>query len=143
MRCPRLRMSAVTALLVGFCALGGAIGAPTDLPRSCFVVHCEPTNADEAMFRELTDLVALAGLFEIPLTIDFTAQWAEMVLADTDKLVIVSSWLAAGHEISGHHHAYWATLDRDAQWAGYTNTPSCWRRIKANCSVRCPTTWRC
>jgi hypothetical protein len=93
------------------------------LPISCFVVHCEPTRANEMMFRELTDLVALADTYAIPLTIDFTAQWAEMILADDEKTAALSAWIDAGHEIGGHHHAYWATLDRGAHWDGYTNTP--------------------
>jgi len=92
-------------------------------PISCFVVHCEPTNASEPMFLELIDLVALADEFSVPLTIDFTAQWAEMILADESKMAAVSAWIDSGHEIGGHHHAYWATLERNAQWDGYTNTP--------------------
>jgi len=103
-----------------FCALA-ADGAGE--PLSVFVVHCEPTNATEPMFLQLVDLVALANEFAIPLTIDFTAQWAEMILEDESKIAAVSAWMETGHEIGAHHHAYWATLERSANWDGYTNTP--------------------
>ena len=101
--------------------LSGAQGELA-VPISCFVVHCEPTDANEVMFLELIDLVALADEYEIPLTIDFTAQWAEMLLADKEKIGLLETWMASGHEIACHHHSYWATLDRGAQWDGYTNT---------------------
>ena len=111
------------ALVVGL--VTGAIVAqiPSEDPISCFVVHCEPTNATGPMFLQLVDLVALADEYEIPLTIYFTAQWAEMILADEGKAAKLAAWLEAGHEIGGHHHAYWGTLERASKWDGYTNTP--------------------
>jgi len=92
-------------------------------PMSVFVVHCEPTNANEVLWGELVELVALADRFAVPLSIDFTAQWAEMILADEAKVAALEAWLDAGHEIGCHHHAYWSTMDRNATWDGYTNTP--------------------
>ncbi len=96
--------------------------AADDGPTSIFVVHCEPTNASEGHWTALIDLVALADRYAVPLSIDFTAQWAEMILADETKGYAVSTWLAAGHEIGCHHHPYWTMLERSAQWDGYTNT---------------------
>ncbi len=90
---------------------------------SVFVVHCEPTNANEMLWSELVDLVALADRYAIPLSIDFTAQWAAMILGNDGKLSALEAWLEAGHEIGCHHHPYWATKDRQARWDGYTNTP--------------------
>lgn len=119
----RIRACALSGLLVlVFVFLIVSANELDRLPTSCFVVHCEPTRANEPMFAELTELVALADRFSVPLTIDFTAQWAEMILAADEKLAVVSRWLDAGHEIGGHHHAYWATLDRGSQWDGYTST---------------------
>lgn len=123
----RLMAYTLSALLAGIpisAALVGVPVDPADIPLSCFIIHCEPTHASETMFLELTKLVSLAGQFEVPLTIDLTAQWAEMILADDEKTAALSAWIDAGHEIGGHHHAYWATLDRGAQWDGYTNTPA-------------------
>jgi len=93
------------------------------LPPSVFVVHCEPTRANPAMWAALTDLVALAEGYGIPLSIDFTAQWARMILEDEAKMRAVETWLAAGHEIGCHHHGYWGTRERNSTWDGYTNTP--------------------
>jgi len=93
------------------------------LPPSVFVVHCEPTRANPVMWAALTDLVALAEGYRIPLSIDFTAQWASMILKDEAKVHAVETWLAAGHEIGCHHHGYWATKERNSTWDGYTNTP--------------------
>jgi len=91
---------------------------------SVFVVHCEPTNANEVLWSELAELVALADRHAVPLTIDFTAQWAEMILADVAKVKALEDWLATGHEIACHHHPYWTLMGRGATWDGYTNTPS-------------------
>jgi len=110
---------------LGLCAavmMGLMAQAAEDLPTSVFVVHCEPTNANPAMWASLVDLVALADRHEIPLSIDFTAQWAEMILADAAKVSALALWIDGGHEIACHHHAYWSTMGRAAQWDGYTNT---------------------
>lgn len=97
--------------------------AASEGPVSVFVVHCEPTNANETLWAELVDLVALANRYNVLLSIDFTAQWAEMILADDYKIAAVEQWLDAGHEIGCHHHPYWTLLQRNATWDGYTNTP--------------------
>jgi len=115
---------AALAWCVAFLLSAYGVGADIqERPLSCFVVHCEPTNANEIMFLELEGLVSLAESYEVPLTIDFTAQWAEMILGDERKVKAVDAWIEHGHEIGAHHHAYWALLDRAAQWDGYTNTP--------------------
>ena len=91
-------------------------------PTSVFVVHCEPTNADPVHWAALVDLVALADRNGVALSIDFTAQWAEMILADEGKTAAVGGWLDDGHEIGCHHHPYWTLLERPATWDGYTST---------------------
>ena len=93
------------------------------LPQSVFVVHCEPTNANEMMWQELVALVETADSFNVPLTIYFTPQWAGMILDDPQKLSTVEAWIATRHEIGCHHHGYWGTKERASTWDGYTNTP--------------------
>ncbi|MBU1050728.1 hypothetical protein KKG90_11970 [Candidatus Bipolaricaulota bacterium] len=93
------------------------------LPTSVFVVHCEPTRANPVMWIELTKLVAQAEARNIPLTLDFSPQWASMILADETKIALLESWIESGHEIGCHHHGYWGTKDRGSTWDGYTNTP--------------------
>ena len=104
-------------------AWGFAGGTAASAPPSVFVVHCEPTTARSDMWLELVDLVGLADSHAVPLTILFTAQWAEMILADEARLATLGNWLTEGHEIGCHHHGYWAVKDRGAAWDGYTNTP--------------------
>jgi len=104
-------------------ALAIPVLSAAEPPMSVFVVHCEPTNANEILWGELVSLVSLADQHGVPLTIDFTAQWAEMILGDEAKLALLEAWLAAGHEIAGHHHPYWTLQQRSATWDGYTNTP--------------------
>ena len=116
----RNRLRSVVATGVALMLMGWGVAAA---PISVFVVHCEPTNARPEMWLELVDLVALADANGVPLTILFTAQWAEMILSDAAKVAALESWLAAGHEIGCHHHAYWAVKDRASSWDGYTNTP--------------------
>lgn len=99
-----------------------AAGTASALPISIFVVHCEPTRANPMMWLELTSLVALADEHSVPLSIDFTPQWATIILSDPSKLAALESWIAGGHEIGCHHHGYWGTKDRGSTWDGYTNT---------------------
>lgn len=100
-----------------------AVGMASALPVSVFVVHCEPTRANPMMWIELTNLVTLADDYRVPLSIDFTPQWASMILEDPDKVEALENWIAAGHEIGCHHHGYWGTKDRGSTWDGYSNTP--------------------
>jgi len=109
--------SSLSALLV--CAIALTAAA---LPMSVFVVHCEPTKANPVMWIELVDLVAQADAYNVPLSIDFTPQWASMILDDPSKIALVEDWIVAGHEIGCHHHGYWGTKARGSTWDGYTNT---------------------
>ena len=109
-------------VLVAVCLLGlGAAAA--ERPASVFVIHCEPTTADSAMWLTLVDLIESATAHNVPATILFTAQWARMVLDDEARIDQLNAWIANGHEIGCHHHGYWGTKNRGAQWDGYTNTP--------------------
>jgi len=117
-----MRSTTILILLLTVVVPASALAADVG-PMSVFVVHCEPTNANEILWRELVDLVALADRFRVPLSIDFTAQWAEMILADEQKVAALEAWIDAGHEIGCHHHAYWSVMERSATWDGYTDTP--------------------
>ena len=115
------RVIAASVLLTVFVLLFAWMGAA--VPVSVFVVHCEPTKANPIMWLALCDLVLLADQYAIPLSIDFTPQWAAMILDDTAKLETVQSWIDDGHEIGCHHHGYWGTKEHGSTWDGYTNTP--------------------
>jgi len=117
-----IRLALLIVVLVG----PGAFGEDRDGPQplSCFVIHCEPTKASEESFLALTDLVERATAAAVPLTIDFTAQWAELILESEEKVGTVAQWMADGHEVGCHHHPYWSTQSRAATWDGYTDTPA-------------------
>jgi hypothetical protein len=110
------------AVSLALLVLGSVVCAGSELPVSVFVVHCEPSNANEDMWLALVELVSLADQHRVPLSIDFTAQWAQMALDAAEKVAAIASWIEEGHEIACHHHAYWSTMSRGAQWDGYTNT---------------------
>jgi len=114
---PMFRTLLAVLVLSSITLLAGA------MPTSVFVVHCEPTRANAMMWLGLVDLVAQADTYNVPLSIDFTPQWASMILEDADKLDALQNWIAAGHEIGCHHHGYWGTKERGSTWDGYTNTP--------------------
>ena len=114
---------AIATLIAAALILGAVPILAGAIPDSVFVIHCEPTKAHEIFWLELVDLVSLADQYTVPLTMMFTAQWAEMILADAGKVEALEQWLSAGHEIACHHHGYWGTKDRGSTWDGYTNSP--------------------
>ncbi len=87
-------------------------------PHSFVAVHLEPNNT--GCYRVLVDMVALADSFHAPLTLEFTPQWADTILANPPLLAQMRGWQKKGHEIAAHHHAvsYGA-----GGWDGYTNRP--------------------
>ncbi len=82
-----------------------------------FAVHCEPTTANLRMFDALSRMVRIADAYSVKLTIEFTPQWAEMILKDKEKLTLVRSWQKSGHEIGAHHHP----VQHKGTWDGYTS----------------------
>ena len=92
-------------------------------PYGVFIVHCEPKNADTESFLNLRDLVVKADQHGVKLTIDFTPQWAEMILDNAVFLNWTRLWDESGHELAVHHHPYWISTMRGTTWDGYSNTP--------------------
>ncbi|RJP28790.1 MAG: hypothetical protein C4533_03090 [Candidatus Omnitrophota bacterium] len=87
------------------------------IPLHFFAVHCEPTTAFNRMFETLCSFVQLADTYKIKLTIEFTPQWANMILSDKQKLSRLRSWQNNGHEIAGHHHP----ATHKYTWDGYSD----------------------
>jgi hypothetical protein len=48
-------------------------------PDPFVAVHLEPTHV--SYFTSLADMVALADSFRVPLTLQFTPQWADTIMA--------------------------------------------------------------
>lgn len=113
--CLRLLNEAVNLLESGSTPIVEPIR--TKIERYYFYeVHMEPGNENSEMFNELEKFVNLADKYKIKLTLLFTPQWAEMILADSKKLSKLNQWKSQGHEIGGHHHGpnIWT-------WDGYSN----------------------
>lgn len=64
----------------------------------------------------LIQLIELADQYNYKLTLQFNPQWAEYILKDKNKLVILRGWEENGHEIAFHHHGPF-----HGNWNGYTN----------------------
>lgn len=82
-----------------------------------FVIHCEPN--DYYLFPKLEKLISLADSKGIPLTIEFTPQWAEYISSNQTRLSLLKNWQSNGHEIAAHHHGIVAGTG----WDGFTNHP--------------------
>lgn len=101
----------------------------TDPRYSFFSVHLEPRDAEEASFDTLIEFINLADEYNIKITLQFTPQWVEMVLADSRKLNLIKTWQDNGHEIAAHHHG----ARHQGAWDGYTDLPEeVWRELRLN-----------
>ena len=85
------------------------------IPDTYFIVHCEPGTV--GMFNDLKRFIELAERYNAKLTIEFTPPWAEMILADKNKLTLLRQWQKNGHEVAAHHHGLWHI----GTWDGYTD----------------------
>jgi len=84
--------------------------------QSFFVVHCDPGYAH--LFGKLRQMVDYATDKGVPLTIELSPQWVDVILEDTRKLDAVRQWQALGHEIGAHHHGIYHCF-----WDSLTNYP--------------------
>ena len=107
-----IRRSASILILASATAFGQG-------PHTFVAVHCEPNNTQ--FYPSLVEMVALADSFHAPLTIEFTPQWADTILANAPLLSQVRGWQRNGHEIAAQHHAVSYGV---GGWDGYTNRPA-------------------
>lgn len=97
------------------------LGVEAQNPQSFMVIHCEPNNSN--LFPKLEQMIEVADSAEIPLTIMFTPQWADLILDDPAKILKIRQWQINGHEIAAHHHG----VEAQNSWDGYTNlSPGLW-----------------
>ncbi len=95
-------------------------------PVYFIAVHNEPYNSAAAKsevelenaFNNLVNMIDAADEQNIKLTLMFSASWADYILTEPIRTRIFESWVAAGHEIAGHHHG----LTHGA-WDGYSALP--------------------
>ncbi len=73
----------------------------------------------ETYWEDIQELVSLADNYEFKLNLEMTAQWADYITLDQDRLALVQEWQVNGHEIGFHHHGI-----SHPNWDGYTNDES-------------------
>ena len=67
-------------------------------------------------FFKLKQMIDTATAYNVPLTMEFSPDWVQMILSDPSKLNLVRQWQQWGHEVAGHHHGIFHCV-----WDGYTN----------------------
>lgn len=107
-------------LFVAMVDAASYITAQTDpaFPHYFIAIHCEPKSerAIPDNYLILQEMVAYADEYNMKLTIMFTPQWADYIVADSTRLDEVQAWMANGHEVAAHHHSIF-----HGSWDGYTD----------------------
>ena len=94
------------------------------IPYYFIAIHNEPFNLNdgskliENSYTTLKRMIERADRYSIKLTLMFSAQWADYISKDKNRMELLEKWKKNGHEIAGHHHSIYHT-NRD----GYTNYP--------------------
>ncbi len=86
--------------------------------HSFFVIHCDPGYADNIHWNTLNRMADSASFYGVPLTMEFSPQWVDMILSDQNKINLIRTWQQKGHEIAGHHHSIYHCM-----WDSLTNYP--------------------
>lgn len=119
---------ALFALLAG-CGPAGAAEQPgpaandREIPYYFIAVHCEPYYTDidaesklAESFKILGEMVKAADRYDIKLTLMFSPQYCDYILADSSCVALVGLWKSNGHEIAYHHHC-----EMHGGWDGYSD----------------------
>jgi hypothetical protein len=97
---------------------GGELAPPVTSPPTptvtseqvYVVIHCEPHGDEvcgtpgESQWDTLVEIVTTADAHGHLLTLLMSADWAECVSAAPERLLLLKSWLLAGHQLGYHHH---------------------------------------
>jgi hypothetical protein len=93
-----------------------------NIPYYFIAIHNEPYHfpgGDRKLAQEyetLRRMIAKANLYNIKLTLMFTAQWADYISGSSERMAELESWKEQGHEIAAHHHSIY-----HGNWDGYTD----------------------
>jgi len=111
----------LTCLVAAFYLSSPASGQAQG-PLYFLAIHNEPFHRDggEEKMREsyaiLKRMVERADSCHIRLTLMFSPQWVDFLLAQPDRKEQLRKWKAEGHEIAAHHHSIY-----HGNWDGYTD----------------------
>ncbi len=119
----------VVLAIIGVVFISGCMQAPTEtpvqetkIPYYFVAIHNEPNHMlggeemREKAYPVLEQIVDKANEYNIKLTIMFSAQMADMIAENPERLAKIKEWEKQGHEISAHHHGV-----RHSNWDGYTD----------------------
>jgi len=93
-----------------------------NIPYYFIAIHNEPYHFPGGEIRlaqeyeTLRRMIEKANLYNIKLTLMFTAQWADYISESSERMAELESWKNQGHEIAAHHHSIY-----HGNWDGYTN----------------------
>jgi len=85
-------------------------------------IHNEPFHRDggeekmQESYTILKRMVERADSCHIRLTLMFSPQWVDFLLAQPERREQLRKWKAGGHEIAAHHHSIY-----HGNWDGYTD----------------------
>lgn len=121
MRFPTLLSLAGGAILMALVAAPSLAAQSAALPRTIQLVHCDQQEYSSANWGYLVDFVSEATARNVKVSVEFGTRWAEAVIADPLKQIVVASWLSDGHAVGVHHHDV-----SHPYWDGYTDRISAW-----------------
>ena len=99
------------------CCDGECETTEKDIPYYFIAIHCEPYGANEKNYEALKNIIDYANDYNVKLTLQFTAQWADYISKDEQRMDELKQWEMQGHEIAAHHHS----IDHPGNWDGYTD----------------------
>lgn len=95
-----------------------------EIPYYFIAIHCEPYytdfNAEAKLaesFKVLGEMVKAADQYHIKLTLMFSPQYCDYILADASRTGLIALWKSSGHEIAYHHHC-----EMHGGWDGYSDS---------------------
>jgi hypothetical protein len=114
--------------------------ADAGIPFYFIAIHNEPFHGMPNKQQLLTDsyavlkgMVAKADQYGIRLTLMFSAQWADYIMADAGRQADLAGWKAKGHEIAAHHHGIF-----HGGWDGYSGFPKTVAEAQRICQGKNP-----
>ncbi|MBI5525051.1 MAG: hypothetical protein HY897_01875 [Deltaproteobacteria bacterium] len=101
------------------------VGTDAGIPYFFIAIHNEPFHGMPNQQQQLADsygileqMIEAADQRHIKLTLMFSAQWADYIMADAGRQADFAVWKGKGHEVAAHHHGVF-----HGGWDGYSGYP--------------------
>lgn len=106
----------ISSFLFFLCWVPHYVDGQTAPRYSYTAIHCDPQPP--LLWPILTQMVDSADAYGVPLTIEFSPPWVNLILSNSTFRDTVDAWRLRGHEIAGHHHGIY-----HCSWDSLTNYP--------------------